>query len=268
MSKKALVVDNDFFFVEFLTEILEKRGYEVLKAYDGKEGISKLEEGPVDLLLSDVVMPKIDGKQFIQYIRKKHPDLNIPIIAVSGVLMEQMDQIGEIGADYYLAKGPMEQMEQSVNNFLDKLEIKPFPSPSDEIFFQPSELLPRPTTVELIDNMNFQQAITESIGVGILVIDRDARIINTNALALELLNKPLEDVLNCQVTTLFSGKERAELIRALKKIIQNRELKKVSFSVNCHTGEIRIIVTLLKINNEIAGWIMAMEDIDQWDEQA
>jgi CheY-like chemotaxis protein len=41
MSKSALVVDNDFFFVEFLTEFLEKRGYEVIKAYDGKEAITK-----------------------------------------------------------------------------------------------------------------------------------------------------------------------------------------------------------------------------------
>ena len=41
MSKKALVVDNDFFFVEFLTELLQKRGYNVTSAYDGKEGIEK-----------------------------------------------------------------------------------------------------------------------------------------------------------------------------------------------------------------------------------
>lgn len=40
MVKRALVVDNDFFFVEFLSEILEKRQYDVLKAYDCKECIS------------------------------------------------------------------------------------------------------------------------------------------------------------------------------------------------------------------------------------
>ena len=41
MARKALVVDNDFFFVEFLAELLENKGYEVVKAYDGKEGITK-----------------------------------------------------------------------------------------------------------------------------------------------------------------------------------------------------------------------------------
>ena len=41
--KTAMVVDNDFFFVEFLCELLEKRGYRVIKAYNGKEGIAKLD---------------------------------------------------------------------------------------------------------------------------------------------------------------------------------------------------------------------------------
>ena len=47
MIKKALVVDSDFFFVEFLSELLAKRGYQVLKAYDGMEALSLLESlGP------------------------------------------------------------------------------------------------------------------------------------------------------------------------------------------------------------------------------
>ena len=48
MPKKAMVVDSDFFFVEFLSGLLEKRGYTVRKAYDGKQGIAGLDEGPFD----------------------------------------------------------------------------------------------------------------------------------------------------------------------------------------------------------------------------
>jgi CheY-like chemotaxis protein len=83
MPKKALVVDNDYFFVEFLTELLEKKGYEIAKAYDGKEGISKLEQGPVDILFVDMIMPKIDGEQLIKLIRKKFP---LIIILPRGIL--------------------------------------------------------------------------------------------------------------------------------------------------------------------------------------
>jgi DNA-binding response OmpR family regulator len=63
MQKKVLVVDSDYFFVEFLTELLNKRGYEVLKAYNGKQGIALLEDDTVDIIFADLVLPKVDGIQ-------------------------------------------------------------------------------------------------------------------------------------------------------------------------------------------------------------
>ena len=65
MGKRSLIVDDDFFFVEFLAGLLEARGHEVIKTYDGKQGISKLEQGPVDFIFVDLVIPKIDAMQFI-----------------------------------------------------------------------------------------------------------------------------------------------------------------------------------------------------------
>ena len=108
MAKKALVVDNDFFFVEFLTELLETKGYEVIKAYDGKEGISKLEETVFDILFADLIMPKIDGMQLIKFARRKFPAEKLTIIAISGTLIEQMDDVKNIGANYCVVKGPLE----------------------------------------------------------------------------------------------------------------------------------------------------------------
>ena len=93
ISKKALIVDNDRFFVEFLAELLEAREYRVIKTCDGKEGISSLEQESVDLLLVDMIMPKIDGKQLINFVRTKFPDAGFPIIALSGVMIEQLDRL-------------------------------------------------------------------------------------------------------------------------------------------------------------------------------
>jgi len=260
MSGRALIVDNDFFFVEFLAELLEKRGYEVIKAFDGKEGISKLDEGPIDLLFSNIVMPKIDGKQFIKFSRIKYPDARFPIICVSSAMIEQLDVINEIGADYYIAKGPIGQMGAQLNALMDRIEKQPFVPPTEGLFFEPKNLYPRQATVELIDTLNFQRAITESIGIGIVVVDRDARIINTNSLALDIINKPIVEVLNRQIATIFPTKEKAKLIGALKKVIHNRELRKTTFPVTIHSQEIRIIVSLFKIDDGIDGWIIAMED--------
>ena len=90
MQKKAMVVDSDYFFVEFLSELLSKRGYAVLKAYDGKEGIALLENDTVDVLFSDLALPKVDSRRFFQFIRDKYNGYNIPIVAISGIMIEQL----------------------------------------------------------------------------------------------------------------------------------------------------------------------------------
>jgi PAS domain S-box-containing protein len=264
MSKKVLVADNDFFFVEFLTDLLEGRGYEVTKAYDGKEAISKLEEGPIDLLFVDMVMPKIDGTQVIRYIRKKFRSAYFPIVVISATIIEQLDMVDKIGADYYIVKGPMEQMAVQINKFIEKLETQPFPFPSDQHLFEADHLYPRQATADLINILNFQRAITESVGVGVIVIDKDAKIINANSLALEILDKSLEDVLNSPVTTIFPKNGKGVLVAGLKKVIQDQTLTKLAFSFTIYEREIRTIVSLFKVDGEIAGWILAVEDKDQW----
>jgi PAS domain S-box-containing protein len=260
MSKKALVIDNDFFFVEFLAELLEERGYEVMKAYDGKEGISKLKEESVDVIFVDLVMPKIDGKQFIAFVRNKFPDHSFPLVSVSGTIIEQLDDLNKIGADYYIAKGPMEQMADQINIFMDKLEKQPFPIVNGEDIVEPLHLNPRQTTVELMDTVSFYQAVIENIGIGIIMVDKDARIINANSLALAIVGRSLEEILNYPITAIFPKTEKANLINVLKGVIQGEESRKITFYAPIHSQEIRIVVTPLTIDSKVTGWILVMED--------
>ena len=95
MPKKALIVDNNYFFVKFLSELLEKRGYSVIKAYDGMQGIANLEEGPVDIVFADLIMPKIDVRQFIEFIRTRYQAMPFPIVALSGTVIEQLGELDE-----------------------------------------------------------------------------------------------------------------------------------------------------------------------------
>ncbi len=261
MTKKALVVDNDFFFLEFLSEVLEKRGYEVIKAQDGKDGISKLEQGPVDFLFLELIMPKIDGKQLIRFARKKYPEALFPIIVVSGYLVEQMDELDEIGADYYIAKGTMEKMGDHVDAFLDKIEKQPLPGSNADVFLEPGEVYPRQATAELMDLLNYQQAITESAGIGMFVVDTDAKIIHANISALEIISKSLEDVLNRAVTSILPANEKEKIVDALKRVIREEELRKVGFTVNVDSREIRTIVSALNVHDKKSGWVISMEDI-------
>ncbi|MFH1350804.1 MAG: response regulator [Pseudomonadota bacterium] len=193
MPKKALVVDNDFFFVEFLSELLENRGYEVTKAYDGKEGVSKIEEDLYDVIFTDLVMPKIDGTELIKFARKKFLQGYFPVVAVSGVLKMQADRIQEIGATYYIEKGPMEEMKDKIDGFLERLEKEPFPDRMKDFSMEMEGLDTIQPMAELLETLDFHRAIMDCIGVGVILIDRDARIINANSLAFKILDRPLKD---------------------------------------------------------------------------
>lgn len=262
MAKKALVVDNDFFFVEFLTELLEKRAYEVIKAYDGKEGISKLEEAVFDILFADLIMPKIDGLQLIKFARQKSSESHLTIIAVSGTLVEQMEDVKTIGADYCVVKGPLEEMTDVVNGLLENLEIPGVSESNHEQVVETGKLYPRQATAELVEGMKFQKAVFDSVGVGILVVDRDARVMSANAMALELLNKPLEDVLNQRITAAFPQEGRGRLVNALKEVAKNLNLRRRSLRLKFGSAELKLVASMLRLGNDLDGWILTMEDIN------
>uniref|UniRef100_A0A7C4RUQ2 Hybrid sensor histidine kinase/response regulator n=1 Tax=Desulfatirhabdium butyrativorans TaxID=340467 RepID=A0A7C4RUQ2_9BACT len=267
MKGKALVVDNDFFFVEFLSDLLEKRGYKVIKAYDGKEGITKLREETVNILFVDIIMPKIDGKQLIQFTRNLFPEKPFPIIALSGSLIETIEDVQKIGADYYIAKGPIETMAEHIDRFLDKLEAHSAIDAPPEIM-ETARMFPRQSTAELVEMMDFQEGILESIGVGILVVDKDAKIIRINATGLKILQKPLEVLLNRHIGTVFPESAYSHLVGAMKAVARNPDRIAATFPIDDSGIHWRIIVSIHRVAQKPIGWIVALEELTSWDEPA
>ena len=267
MAKKALIVDNDFFFVEFLSELLKEKGFQVIKAYDGKEGVSKLEEEDIDILFVDLIMPRIDGRQLISLSRSRFPGSPFPIVAMSGTIVEQFDRLKEIGADYYVAKGPIEKMTERVEALLEKIEREPIPSSSDETVFGLG-MLPRQEIEELSQLNEFYRGISQDIGIGVTVLDRDSRIILNNPLFLEIVNRQDHEILNLRITELFPQTERSKLIKTFNHLLQNPSLRRIPLFTTINSQRIRIIVSPLRIDGKIAAWILAMEGMGLWEEQA
>ena len=97
-----LVCDDDKEIVEAIDIYLTQEGYQVLKAYDGEEAIRKLKENQVDLLIIDIMMPKLDGIRATLKIREEH---RLPIIILSAKSEDADKILGlNIGADDYLTK--------------------------------------------------------------------------------------------------------------------------------------------------------------------
>jgi len=97
-----LICDDDKEIAAAIAVYLQNEGYETLLAYDGKEGLSLLEQSEIHLIIMDVMMPNMDGLRVTMEIRRKR---NIPIIMLSAK-SEDTDKIMglSIGADDYVTK--------------------------------------------------------------------------------------------------------------------------------------------------------------------
>ena len=102
MAKRILLVDDEPLILKGLRYTLEQEGYEILTAADGEEALQVFFEQQVDLVLLDVMLPKLDGIQVCQRIRESS---NVPILMLTAK-GEDMDKIMglEYGADDYMTK--------------------------------------------------------------------------------------------------------------------------------------------------------------------
>lgn len=100
--ERILAIDDDVALCELLTEYLSSEGFHVESAHDGEEGLETAYSGEYDLIVLDVMLPKINGFEVLRHLRSRS---NTPVIVLTA-RGETVDRIVglEIGADDYLAK--------------------------------------------------------------------------------------------------------------------------------------------------------------------
>jgi len=111
MAKKVLMIDDDQAFVDAITNILDARGYEVVSANDGKDGMAKAKKERPDIILLDVMMTtKSEG---FDVAREMHKDANlkvIPIVMLTGIKREMNLPFGfEPDEDWLPVKAVLEK---------------------------------------------------------------------------------------------------------------------------------------------------------------
>ncbi len=110
-DKRILVCDDEKHIVRLVQINLEREGYTVLTAYDGKEGLSKAEAEKPDLIVLDVMMPYMDGFEVLRNLKKNPDTRDIPVIMLTAKAQDADVFRGwKEGVDTYLTK-PFNPME-------------------------------------------------------------------------------------------------------------------------------------------------------------
>jgi two-component system alkaline phosphatase synthesis response regulator PhoP/two-component system response regulator VicR len=111
MAKKILAVDDERHIVRLVQVNLERQGYEVVTAFDGKEALEKVESENPDLIVLDVMMPYMDGFEVLQNLKKNQATRDIPVIMLTAKAQDADVFRGwQSGVDCYLTK-PFNPME-------------------------------------------------------------------------------------------------------------------------------------------------------------
>lgn len=162
--KKILVVDDEKPISDIIKFNLTKEGYDVYTAYDGEEAVEKVEEVVPDLIVLDLMLPKMDGLEVCREVRKTH---DMPIIMVTAKDAEIDKVLGlELGADDYVTK-PFSNRELVARV---KANLRRHGNRTPQV----------------------EEEVSNDIEVGALVIHPDAYIVSKRGETIELTHREFE----------------------------------------------------------------------------
>lgn len=197
-SVKILIVDDEPDILEFLKYNLLKEGYEVAIAADGEEGISIAEKERPNLIILDIMMPKMDGVEVCRYLRNK-PEFDKTVIAFLTAREEDYSQIAalDVGGDDYITKPIRPRV------FLSRVKA----------------LLRRSDRNDPIEE-------SEVINVGDLMIDREKVSVRKGEAVIELAKKEFEllYLLVSKPGKVFSREEIFNKVWGTDVIVGNRTI--------------------------------------------
>lgn len=122
MVKKILIVDDESDICEVLSKRLQQAGFQTIIAYDGEEALRKAAQEKPDLIILDLMLPKIPGEEVCKKIKNNAETCAIPIIMLTAKASDVDRVIGRvIGADSYIMKPyKANELLQEINRFIKK----------------------------------------------------------------------------------------------------------------------------------------------------
>ena len=209
--KKVLVVDNDRIFLRRIKRLLEKSGHQVDTAEDGLQAVDFLSSHLPDVILSDLVMPNIDGRSLCRIIRSVDRLKTIPIIILSATSVEDLEDLYTLDVNACVAKAAFEETAQHVLALIDQPDL-------DQARCRPKEVIgvekvyPRGITRELLSEKKHFETIINRMSEGVVEINAEGRIVFASAAFLALVRLPENEILGASFGDLFPENERTRIM--------------------------------------------------------
>ncbi len=244
MERKSLVVDNDPIMLKWMTNLLEKEGYQVFTGEDGLSALNILKTHKPDIIFTDLIMPNIDGEKLCQVIRKDPALKDVFLVVFSATASEENFHIYQMGADLCVAKCSFDKMAKHIRKALEEVNQRVSMAKKESVIGL-EDAIPRQITKELMDNRKHLELILESMDEGIIELSSEGKIVYSNPAALSLVGLPEEKVLASDMIHLFDGKDQERMKGLLETL--GTERRKVNGDPPLQLNGKQVSLTLLPI---------------------
>jgi len=261
--KKALVVDNDKFYVEFIGDVLYAQGYRVIKAYDGLEALEKVEAESPDLIFLDIVMPKIDGDRVCQYLKGNPRTRDIPVVILSATMAEDKAKILEIGADAYVAKGRIEELKGHVITTLRRLEGREAERVEGEAILGLDKAHPRELVKELLAIRRHREALLKNMGEGVVEVDLADKVIYANPAGLRMLGKSEVELIGRSFLQILDPQVHSEVREILDRLARAGHPMDEAITLPYGDRVLRVNFASMWDGPKYDGFFMIIQDITE-----
>ncbi len=259
MAKRALIVDTDRFYVELLSDLLGQAGYEVARAYDAMEAKEALDREPPDLVVLDIVMPRINGDRLCQYMKATPHLRQIPVIVLSGTLVEDQDEVLTIGADAYVAKGRVEEFRGNILATLQRLESRA--AGGSHTILGVDRAVPREQVKELLAIQRHMETILRAVGEGVIEVDGRQRVLSVNPAGLEILRRPEIGLIGAPLIEILGAEHRPILEPAVAALRASPDKTGGPVRIRYRDRVLRIAFSWILPEDPDSGFFMIMQDI-------
>jgi PAS domain S-box-containing protein len=260
--KDILLVDDDRVAAAFMTDIFVNEGFSVRHVGDGKEALDAIRSKAPDVIFTDIIMPKISGKDLIRHIREMAGMDNIPIVVVTGTISEQHETLDNLPVNSIIPKGPPDSMHKNILSICTELKESGTISRS---LFTESRLSPRRIVIELLDSLEYQEAIIEKLSEGLVILDIDSRILKVNPMAAHFLEKHATDLVSYPFSECFPNQERKRIESMLMGLFAGEDTKDKRITVT-HSNRIldlKFSSFVDRVDQKTTAGLVLIEDISE-----
>ncbi|HIJ78042.1 MAG: response regulator [Desulfobulbaceae bacterium] len=256
---KILVVDDEPIVLKLLSMLVERLDYEVYTATNGPDALKSLQQTPVDLLITDIIMPGMNGIALMREALKVQPDLECIVVSGHTEISTAVEAM-KMGAINYLQK-PVSLIELEVS-LAKGMERKTLLQD-----LKKNQLALQQAAQELSEETNKNKMILEAAGEGIVGLDNQGKVTLMNPAAMQmLLIKEEEEVIGKPFSTVIEPKadpqSSAECnIPAVWIFDEPMAATTTFFRANDEAFHVEYVISPINNNQKIAGAVLVFTDI-------